>query len=64
MFSSAVLSVATATESIASETVVTAAEAASPTRATLEVFDVAKISKDYELAQATAQKQGVAGCGG
>ena len=61
MFSSAVLSVATATESIASETVVTAAEAASPTRATLEVFDVAKISKDYELAHATAQKQGVAG---
>ena len=61
MFSSAVLSVATATESIASETVVTAAEAASPTRATLEVFDLAQVAQDYELAHATAQKQGVAG---
>lgn len=61
VFSSAVLSVATATESIASETVVTAAEASSPMRATMEVFDVVQITKDYELAHATAQKQGVAG---
>lgn len=60
VFSSAVLSVATATESIASETVVTAAEASSPMRATMEVFDVVQITKDYELALATAQKQGVA----
>lgn len=61
VFSSAVLSVATASESIASETVVTAAEASSPMRATMEVFDVVQITKDYELAHATAQKQGVAG---
>lgn len=61
VFSSAVLSVATATESIATETVVTAAEASSPMRATMEVFDVVQITKDYELAHATAQKQGVAG---
>lgn len=61
VFSSAVLSVATATESIASETVVTAAEASSPMRETMEVFDVVQITKDYELAHATAQKQGVAG---
>lgn len=61
VFSSAVLSVATATESIASETVVTAAEASSPMRETMEVFDVVQITKDYELAHATAQKLGVAG---
>lgn len=61
VFSCAVLSVATASESIASETVVTAAEASSPMRATMEVFDVVQITKDYELAHATAQKQGVAG---
>ena len=61
VLSGAVLSVAAAAESKASENVVTAAEISSPVRATQGVFDLAQVAQDYELAHATAQKQGAAG---
>ena len=60
VLSGAVLSVAAAVESKASENVVTVA-VSSLVRVTQGVFDLAKVAQDYELALATAQKQGVAG---
>ncbi len=59
VLSGAVLSVAAAVESKASENVVTVA-VSSLVRVTQGVFDLAKVAQDYELALATAQKQGVA----